>query len=444
MASELESDSSSVDTIRRFSLDSSNEDVAGVLASSRVYVSSIRSLTVFKDVEGMFTVPSYSPTDILPSTSENLPSTSVPVNLVPAFKLTRVLDLLAGFKLMRVLDLEDTRNLENHHLIGIGGLVLLRFLGIGGTGIDKVPEEIGKLMQLETLDLRLNRLPASIVYLENLMHLHIDMYFAGQEMSEELQELDKVTNLLRYWNRLRMLGLTLNARYLTTTIPRSVASFFEEVFKSNLESLSLHFPFGPYELLSLLVDSWKKVTPSPAARVVHPRFEPRRFELIISEVNITGVPLKMASLLHLTHLRIKLSSVDDEVLGILGGLPKLLLLNLSSAYRAPHLGGGCIITEGVFPCLKAASFKGQMGLVFQKRAMPQLQMLSFHTSKGHFYDGIDRLTCLTRVHAIINHYGATDSETKTWEARIREQVSRNPNKLALEFIRAYEETMSYD
>ena len=61
---------------------------------------------------------------------------------------------LQKFKHLRVLDLEDCDGLQAHHLVHLGGLFALRYLSLRDTGIDELPEEIGELQYLQTLDLR--------------------------------------------------------------------------------------------------------------------------------------------------------------------------------------------------------------------------------------------------------------------------------------------------
>ena len=43
--------------------------------------------------------------------------------------------------------------LKNHHLANIGELLQLRYLSLSGTSITELPEEIGALQYLETLNL---------------------------------------------------------------------------------------------------------------------------------------------------------------------------------------------------------------------------------------------------------------------------------------------------
>ncbi|CAO2150571.1 unnamed protein product [Urochloa humidicola] len=54
------------------------------------------------------------------------------------------------FQNLRVLEI-DSAGLENGHLVAICGLIWLRYLGLKGAPIIKLPREIGRLQHLETL-----------------------------------------------------------------------------------------------------------------------------------------------------------------------------------------------------------------------------------------------------------------------------------------------------
>lgn len=86
----------------------------------------------------------------------------------------KLLDGLAKFTLLRVLDLEDCKDLTNKHMKQVCQLFLLRFLGLNETDITKLPSEISKLQQLQSLmlyDTLLKDVPGSVVKLEKLEYL---------------------------------------------------------------------------------------------------------------------------------------------------------------------------------------------------------------------------------------------------------------------------------
>nr|AOX14124.1 brown planthopper resistance protein BPH1/9 [Oryza sativa Indica Group]AOX14125.1 brown planthopper resistance protein BPH1/9 [Oryza sativa Indica Group]AOX14126.1 brown planthopper resistance protein BPH1/9 [Oryza sativa Indica Group]AOX14127.1 brown planthopper resistance protein BPH1/9 [Oryza sativa Indica Group]AOX14128.1 brown planthopper resistance protein BPH1/9 [Oryza sativa Indica Group] len=97
-------------------------------------------------------------------------------------------------RLLRVLDLEDTEGVRNHHIKQIGELLHLRYLSLRGcTHIAYMPDSLGNLRQLETLDVRdtfILRLPKTITNLCKLKYLRASIDFDVYEViTEKLPEL---------------------------------------------------------------------------------------------------------------------------------------------------------------------------------------------------------------------------------------------------------------
>jgi len=80
-------------------------------------------------------------------------------------------------RFLRVLDLKDTSGLRSHHLKHIGKLVHLRYLSLKRCrGIYHLPDSMGNMKQLQTLDIRLTwitMLPKTIVKLKQLQYLRL-------------------------------------------------------------------------------------------------------------------------------------------------------------------------------------------------------------------------------------------------------------------------------
>jgi hypothetical protein len=84
---------------------------------------------------------------------------------------------LGSFQVLRVLDLCLCDLSQANSLKYLENLYQLRYLGLHGTSISQLPEEIGNLQFLQTLDVRGNSiswLPSGVVQLTNLMFLYID------------------------------------------------------------------------------------------------------------------------------------------------------------------------------------------------------------------------------------------------------------------------------
>ncbi|XP_044970503.1 disease resistance protein Pik-2-like [Hordeum vulgare subsp. vulgare] len=100
-------------------------------------------------------------------------------------------------RLLRVLDLQDTTGLVDHHLNHIGKFLHLRYLSLRGCDyIFYLPDSLGNLRQLETLDVRGTRivkLPKSIIKLCKLNYLRASKKPINEDVSyEEFMDFPKV------------------------------------------------------------------------------------------------------------------------------------------------------------------------------------------------------------------------------------------------------------
>lgn len=465
-AAELSSGQFLCETIRRFSVDCSNEEEAAIFESSTEQLSSIRSLTVFGDVEEM----PWAETKKKPSPPESRlqPWANKHVHESPHQAVSGDIEgtyFLLPFKLLRVLDLGDAENLRTGHLEGIGGLILLRYLRLGA-GILKLPEEIGELEQLETLAWR--QTPSvnnseNIDKLRKLVHIlfrvrNID-HLLGMTELEEVSMIDihiagssaeKLRKLLSGSKRLRILGVsvTLGSNSIFSVMTKARAQWFmsilEVLAKSNLESLAIHYLGYDHDVPILkLGECWKEAAASAAAK-----FQPRRFELKLCKPQ----PYKKPSgrflpyndfFGSLTHLYTAAETLEQEDLRSLGNMQHLVLLNLS--LDKPSLAGRRLVKTGAFPSLLLLSLTchyGGMCLEFEQGAMPQLRrlVLSFTVSRiqdpyENFNFGLENLACLTRVHATINCFVARIPEVVQAEEEFRKVVSQHINKPILELFR---------
>ncbi|CAM0944033.1 unnamed protein product [Alopecurus aequalis] len=408
---------------RRFSLDcydDQDEDGDGNLDSIAMHLFRVRSITVLGDIKGM--------------------------DGRSALTESREIPILPRFKLLRVLDLEGTVSVGSHHLKGIGGLVLLKYLGVAGTDIDKLPKEIGKLEQLETLDVRhtkVSTLPASIAQ-KRLAHLLIEpsvrlpseiLKMQGlEEVStigvDSRSSVDTAVDLLRNSEHLSVLSLKLSV--VRNSLGPAV--LFAQVARcTKLRFLSLDCIHVDW-IASLLEFA--------------SRDQLRRFELKIHAPIPRAREVYMASLVSVTHMDIKIIELDDQVVRVLGKLPNLVLLKLESSESmikwSKTSSRFSVGADHGFKRLKVLSLKCHFGgreLEFTPGAMMELQRLSLSFSAretlslyGNFSFGIEHLSSLTRVHAAIDCQSAMASEVKNAEAAMRLQVanlcSRN---LTIEF-----------
>ncbi|XBI88784.1 hypothetical protein VPH35_026700 [Triticum aestivum] len=363
--------------------------------------------------------------------------------------------VLRTFKFLRVLDVEDNGNLRRHHLKGIGGLILLRYLGLRGSAMHELPGEIGKLEHLETLDVRhtnLRNLPASIAGLKRMVCLLIEdtvkmmgdilMMQGLQEVStirvDNVKSLHKVVELLVRSGRLSVLGLSFDGLDPSVDSARAIVDFLKAVGHSNLQSLSLHCLDG--DLVGQL-----DLCPHRL----------RRFDLTISSAILGSTAFCMTSCV--THLNIEMTQLGEQGLSIIASVPHLILLKLVSSGPAADMTDThsssrgqrrrVIICSGAFPCLKVFWFTCKAGgkeLQFDRGAMPRLRGLRLHFNAletlslyGDFEFGIEHLSSLTRIHAAIGCEDATAPGVELAEAAITEQVCRisSANTPTIEFSR---------
>ncbi|RCV38930.1 hypothetical protein SETIT_8G182100v2 [Setaria italica] len=84
---------------------------------------------------------------------------------------------LESFRVTRVLDLHGCNLSQSYSLKHLGNLFHLRYLGLRGTSIAQLPEKIGNLSFLQTLDVKRNQIsssPPTVVQLRNLVFLYTD------------------------------------------------------------------------------------------------------------------------------------------------------------------------------------------------------------------------------------------------------------------------------
>ncbi|CAL9042070.1 unnamed protein product [Musa banksii] len=77
-------------------------------------------------------------------------------------------------RLLRVLDLQGCKGLRHNHLKNIFQLFLLSFLSLRNTSVEKLPDSIGDLQNLQTLDIRgtgIKKFPGAAVKLKKLAYL---------------------------------------------------------------------------------------------------------------------------------------------------------------------------------------------------------------------------------------------------------------------------------
>ncbi|EMS62028.1 Disease resistance protein RPM1 [Triticum urartu] len=290
---------------------------------------------------------------------------------------------LTIFQLLRVLDLEgcDLRKSPGVDLRHVGKLLHLRYLGLRGTKVGKLPMEIGKLQFLQTLDLQWTNskeLPSSVAQLRHLMCLILDLGMPLPNGFSNLKCLEQLTGHgvgiftedsakeLGYLIGLRELAFHWNVQWRTGYL-RTVKALFESL--SNLHKLeSLEISAIPWVVNLMLELDW---VPFPNLR---------RLKL---EGHFSSLPtwICSSSLPLLSYLDLTTSGeVQSGAIEILGMLPALRYVNFSvSMFRVQNTLENLVLSSGAFPNARVCLFHNILLLhpTIQPGAMPMVQRLRF-------------------------------------------------------------------
>ncbi|KAG2577099.1 hypothetical protein PVAP13_6NG163790 [Panicum virgatum] len=363
---------------------------------------------------------------------------------------------------LRVLDLGGCRGIQDHHLASIDTLFHLKYLRLSSRSITKLPEKIGELQYLQTLDVRgtrIKELPSTITKLQRLSHLYADWDIRfpdgviGQmhsleemreygvesyEQGKSLQEFNKLTKL-----RTLKIKLDFDSRKDLERPRQAEGSHtYVGILVSSCNLYNLYITEAPVEnMYPMSLDSWHPTAPCSLQK------------LCLEGCVICKVPNWMASLGNLVVLKLRyILCLRPEDVEILGAIPSLLFLLLATA------GGtnGRITVHGRngFRCLKYLYldfFRCGTALEFQVGSMPKLEhvklKLRMHKREclnGASDLGIQHLSALSKVEVEIrgncmrdSNYDPTEEkkdDAVRWVASaINSAIMTHPNSLTIRF-----------
>ncbi|XP_044414608.1 probable disease resistance RPP8-like protein 2 [Triticum aestivum] len=341
-----------------------------------------------------------------------------------------VLDLIRSLSILRVLVLEECEFLAGGcRLEHVGKLVHLRYLGLFGTPIDELPREIGKLMYLQSLDVResgIEELSPSVGELNKLMCLRASK---GTRM---LADVGKLTSL----QELRLFSVD------------KVPNFFKDLGKlTELMVLEIHFDkmderahralvkslcnLRRIKTLEIYCDSvdieewphhggWEDWTPAP-------------YE--IRELTLSGMVLPRrlpwmapSCVPHLSYLLFTAQVVEQQDLRILGGLPSLRCLYISSVDNCPLY---TVLASDEFQNLRYLSTN--IDIKCGEGALPMLHKLVCGASIGMEDIGLvpGSMPLLEKVTYWLNCKNCNGDEVEETEAKLRHATRIHPNSPAL-------------
>lgn len=380
---------------------------------------------------------------------------------------------LVGFHALRVLDLRTGWELGNKQIKHIGSLSQLRYLRLDGGGITELPEEIGKLWRLETLDLwgcwSITRLPSTIVQLRKLVRLFVspNHILPAAEFSS-MEALEEVSCVGDCWNPVKLvreLGSLTKLRKVSINCSKIIAfaptSNHKAVFlkllgaallfwgKNNLEDLIICGNIGAY----LFSDPGS--TFPYLQSLIPDHFFPHLQHLNIIKF-VARVPKGMAFLEKVVKLHIRVTEFGEECLHILMGLPSLAHLELF-VWGLADVNRKMIVCSHGFKLLKVFRYETNLHekvIAFAAGAMPALQRLHLCLYAKELMSGycggadlgLEHLSALTHLQLETNCSFATLGEVKALEGSVEEGIASHPNRhtLQMDFSRTYVHEMLKD
>ncbi|XP_037463671.1 disease resistance protein RGA5-like [Triticum dicoccoides] len=317
---------------------------------------------------------------------------------------------LVEFPALRVLDLGECEDLQSHHLENIEKLLLLKYLRLR---IAEIPEGIGKLKYLETLDMRgmrIRKLPSTMTRLQRLTRLYTDLDpsclsdgIIGQLQSlEELEnvfvpdaELERFLRELGQLSKLRKLSVNVTEAFDSKEKEDAVRFIGTLISSYNIHLLRITYgpnlPFDPMpDLLFLSLEPWCPANPAAFRKIW------------FANCYIDKIPSWMVSLVNLRNLDICMYRTGPEDVAVLGGIPALAFLTLETWYGR----NGRIFIRG-FRSLKYFKLEVKCcgtAVEFEEGSMPMVEHLQLGL-KGHNREcvnyatdfGIQHLSTLTKV-----------------------------------------------
>ncbi|KAI4983329.1 hypothetical protein ZWY2020_023821 [Hordeum vulgare] len=372
-------------------------------------------------------------------------------------------------RFLRVLDLEDTEGLADHHLEHIGKHLHLRYLSLRGCEhVHYLPDSVGNLRQLETLDIKhtsILMLPKTITKLRKLRYLHAgnEVYFMeGMSLpcvpycirferhdgcavnvpkgigklknlhtmgSVHLDWGNAVVEEIKGLTNLRKLGVELG---INKKIGQKFCSAISGL--SRLESLSLK---------SLGEDLYDYLdgTSSP----------PENLQSLKLFGQLRKCPQWIKSLQNLVKVSLEITrlSGEGETIQVLGKLPNLSTLRLEE--EGLHIEGPITFPSGLFGSLTVLHLDYRnteiTSLEFEPTSMPKLEVLSlrfFHFTSG--FSGLEFLQSVKQVRLSVCFLGdiikrraetedmteeEAEKEAKRREDKVKEdirnQLAKNQN-----------------
>ncbi|VAI93992.1 unnamed protein product [Triticum turgidum subsp. durum] len=345
---------------------------------------------------------------------------------------------LEDFQSLRVLDICGEWEPENEHIRNIGSFYQLRYLRIKSRRITELHEDIGKLQNLETLDLRgsikIRELPSTTARLQNLVRLFVscscvlsaDM-FGSMRALEEVADIHQTDNPEKF---VEELGHLTKLRKITMT--GSWTECYRERLRSSLNAI------GSLQHLHTHAVIGEYMFRDPCCTFPH-------LQNLKLEYPMMRFPKGMAFLTNILKLDIEVYLFDDEDLRILMGMPSLANLQLIVS----RSGGVLTVSGNGFKLLEVFHYTNQAyettGIKFEAGAMPALRWLYLYwnncgvplRNNENTGMGFEHLSNHADLHVEISISRATLDELETVDCFVEKAIALHPNRHNLQLRLSY-------
>ncbi|XP_037482650.1 disease resistance protein Pik-2-like [Triticum dicoccoides] len=321
------------------------------------------------------------------------------------------------FGIVQVLDLNGCKDFKQHHAKEICKMLLLKYLSLRRTDIDKIPKKIGKLQYLETLDIRetnVTELPNTICQLERVENI-----LGGNKRTRKAlklpEDLKKGTmKNLRILSGIEIVeGPATVADFHHLTDLRKLTIYRLKIKKGGklFGELSSSIEYlGGYSLHTLVIDDEScEFLKSLGALSSPPKF--------LNALELSGklveLPAWITELDALTKLTLSVTMLTSAVLAQLSKLKTLFSLTFSITAskqdqeitaiiekNKEHSDGEIIVPAGGFENLELLRILAPSVplLSFRGNALPKLERLELRFSMLEGLYGLENLKKLKEVH----------------------------------------------
>ncbi|WVZ94835.1 hypothetical protein U9M48_040678 [Paspalum notatum var. saurae] len=326
---------------------------------------------------------------------------------------------------LRVLDLEEYRGMmKDHNLASIEKLFRLLYLRLCSRSIHKLPEKIGELQYLQTLDVRgtsIEELPPAITKLQRLTHLYVNREvrfpdgMIAQMLSLEELRLYGVQSL-KQWNSLKEFSKLTKLRTLEIKWNFDLPDGSEGISQAKVIQTYVGTLLSLCNLQNLLITDASRMYPL-SLDSWHPAAPCSLRKLWIKGFPIYKVPNWILSLGNLGVLKLWIFCLTPKDVEILGAIPSLVFLKLTTA-------GGSNGRIGIHGSKGFRSLKyfylsiGCCGtaLEFEAGSLPKVEHLNLvlcvhkmECRNGAYNLGIQHLSALCKIEFQIRGYRWDDN-----------------------------------